>query len=193
MKQEKRIFSQSQKSKMFFSSTDKVRIESCLLRKWMLLFYLPVPPRLESRKEIFLEETSKENQVDEELESIQRKLCACPGTGTGSSVSKSSRWDENFGNSDSSFFFLPLLNVETFWQQTKQDCHFLKVWLRSVHGKGTEEIIALFSVTLGSFKWSRHSASTFTCRSAKKIPPFPWYVTKSSVTTECTTMGMVPL
>lgn len=87
----KEIFSQSQKSKMFFSSIDKVRIESWLLRKRLLLFYLPVPPRLESRKEIFLEENSEENQVDGELESVQRKLGACPGAGRGSSVSKSSR------------------------------------------------------------------------------------------------------
>lgn len=100
----KEIFSQSQKSKMFFSLIDKVRIESCLLRKRLLLFYLPVPPCLESRKEIFLEETNEENQVDEELESVQRKLGACPGTGRGSSVSKSSRWDENFGNTHSSVF-----------------------------------------------------------------------------------------
>lgn len=58
----KEIFSQSQKSKMFFSSIDKVRIESWLLRKRLLLFYLPDPPRLESRK-IFPEETSKKTKL----------------------------------------------------------------------------------------------------------------------------------
>lgn len=90
---------------------------------------------------------------------------------------RSCRINENFGNTEP-LGRLHHFYIQVFWHQTKRDCYFSKVWLRSACVIGTEETV-----------WSHcHDLSK-----RQQIPSLPWRIFKSSISTNCSLMGMLHL